>query len=549
MMKLLRKGKLFFPILLVIVSLVPLLDFFHPGLPLTHDGQDHVARIANFYANLQQGNITPHWAGNLNWGYGHPILMFLYPLPSYLASLFHAFGFSFIDSTKIVFGIAYILSGLSMYLWLKVFLSKPASAIGGALYLFAPYRFVELYVRGDIGEHVAFIFPPLVLYFLLKLSRKNSFVSLLGGSLSFAGLILAHNAMSLMFLPIILIYAAYLFYLVKFNRKFIISVFSLILLGFGFSAFFWIPAFFEGKYTLRNIVTSGVAFTRFVPFVKYIYSPWSYGQTGEFSVQVGIIHWIAVLSGIPLLGYYYKKKNINFLLLIGLLIIFIISFFIMLPQSMFLWEKVTLLQNFQFPWRFIAVTVFTTSVMGALAFSFIQEKKQFSIAITLAILILLINKDYSHANGYLYKPENFFTGIYNGTTDTGESSPVWSVRFMEQRPKAHIVLIGGSAKIKEQQRTITKHIYSVNVDNKAQLQENTLYFPGWEIFVDNKLVPIEYQDPNNRGLMTFYIEKGLHNVVVTFGETRLRLISDYLSIFSLFALVILGILRKRLWQS
>src|SRR3990170_6949213 len=97
-------------ILIILISLIPLFDLFKPGLPITHDGQDHVARIANFYQNLSEGNIIPRWAGNLNWGYGHPILEFLYPLPSYLASLFHFFGFTLVDSVKIVFGTGFILS-------------------------------------------------------------------------------------------------------------------------------------------------------------------------------------------------------------------------------------------------------------------------------------------------------------------------------------------------------------------------------------------------------------------------------------------------------
>src|SRR5579862_7525777 len=97
-------------LLLIILSFIPLLDWFHPGFPITHDGQDHIARIANFYQSLTDGIIVPRWAENLNWGYGHPILMFLYPLPSYMASFFHFIGLSFVDSVKAVFIVSFILS-------------------------------------------------------------------------------------------------------------------------------------------------------------------------------------------------------------------------------------------------------------------------------------------------------------------------------------------------------------------------------------------------------------------------------------------------------
>ncbi len=201
-------------LLLCIVSFLPLIALVHPGFPVTHDGQDHVARIANFYQSLKEGNIIPRWAGSLNWGYGHPILMFLYPLPSYIASLFHTIGFSLVDSTKIVFGFAFIASALTMFIWMRAAFGKKAGIVGALLYVFAPYRFVDLYVRGAIGEHVAFIFPPLIMYFLFKLSqpalRKHVVTNTIGVAVSIALLILAHNAIAIMFMPIILVYLLYL---------------------------------------------------------------------------------------------------------------------------------------------------------------------------------------------------------------------------------------------------------------------------------------------------------------------------------------------------
>ena len=41
-------------LILLIVSLLPLFDLFNSGLPITHDGKDHVARIANFYQSLSE---------------------------------------------------------------------------------------------------------------------------------------------------------------------------------------------------------------------------------------------------------------------------------------------------------------------------------------------------------------------------------------------------------------------------------------------------------------------------------------------------------------
>lgn len=531
-------------ILLFLLSFLPIVDLFGVGLPLTHDGQDHVARIANFYQNIQEGNIIPRWAGNLNWGYGHPILMFLYPLPSYAASLFHFFGFSLIDSLKIVFGISFIASGFAMYLWIKEFLGEEAGIVAGVLYMFAPYRFVDLYVRGAIGEHVAFIFPPLICCFLLRLSKRYSLKALFGGSFSLAGFILSHNAITLMFLPLIFLYALYLLWQSQ-DRKLAAHRYALIaIFGFGLAAFFWIPAFFEGKYTLRDIVTKGGYAFNFVPFDNFLYGQWSYGGTGQFTVQVGIVHWIMMTAIFPISKFFWRKKKNLFLFTTVLIVLFFLTLFLMTKESIVIWQKITILQKFQFPWRFLSVTVFISALAGGICISMLKERTRQMLLVITIIIVILLTKNYWHARAYLMKDESFFTGIYDGTTDTGESAPIWSVRFMEKRPREKIEVIDGEASIKEIKRTSTMHVYSISSQTQSRIRENTLYFPGWNVYVDGQKAPIEFQDPSNRGLITFMIPSGEHAITAIFEETRLRLFANIISIVSLVNLLILGILRK-----
>jgi len=337
---------------LFIFSLLPLWVLLNPGLPVTHDGIDHVARIANFYQSLKEGNVVPRWAANLNWGYGHPILMFLYPLPSYIASLFHFLGLSFVDSTKMVLAVSMVGSGLVMYLWLAAAFGKRAGFIGGLLYVFAPYRFVDLYVRGALGEHVAFVFPPLVLYFLYKMSQsisvKRLLVNSIGVTVSTALLILSHNAIAVMFLPIIGVYILYLF-LFESKQRWIFGLASIaaLIAGFGLSAFFWIPAFFEGKYTLRDIVTSGDAITRFVPWSWFVYSPWNYGQGDTLTKSLGIAQWLGVIAAVIAIGK-AKKSSVRIILISTIAILFF-SFFIMTSWASPVWKEITLLSKIPIP--------------------------------------------------------------------------------------------------------------------------------------------------------------------------------------------------------
>lgn len=537
--------KYLFPLLIISVSLIALIDLFKPGLPLTHDGQDHVARIANFYQNLTEGNIIPRWAGNLNWGYGHPILEFLYPLPSYFASLVHFFGFTLVDSVKLVFGISFVLSGIAMYIFIKELLGQGKAAfLASLLYIIVPYRFVDLYVRGAIGEHVAFIFPPLIFYFLVKLSKRYSSLYLIGGVFSFAGLNLSHNAISLMFMPLFILFALFLFFQSKKKMQLGIQYIATIFLGFGLSAFFWIPALIEGKYTLRDIVTSGGEYkVSFVLWKDFFLSPWSYGGTAALSKQIGGVQWIGIFSSIIATYYLYNKKNKLWIISLVSLIIFWITLFLMTSWSNQVWQLVTILQKFQFPWRFLSLTVFLSALLGAIAFHVFWDKYKKVLLLILIISLLMVNKDYWHANGYLYKSESFYKGIYNGTTDTGESAPIWSVRFMEKKAESKVEIISGYGKIKEIARSITKREYQVEATERIRVLENTLYFPGWTVFVDGREESVEFQDQIHRGLITFGVDKGEHLVSIIYEETKVRKFANFISLASLLAMAGLSIFK------
>lgn len=532
-MKLLQKN---LGLLIVLaIGFLPLLALFQDGLPITHDGRDHVARIANFYISLQEGVLIPRWGALLNWGYGHPVMMFLYPFSSYAASLFHLLGFSFTDSVKIVFGAGFVASGITMYFWARNAFNEYVGIAAGILYMYAPYRFVDLYVRGAIGEHTAFIFPPLILYFLYKFfqeksSARVSYIYFVGIALAMASLLLSHNAISIMFLPFIILYSLYLYYQSRDLRKLLYAGIG-ILGGFMLSAFFLVPAFIEGKYTLRDIVTGNEYKDRFVEPARFLWGQWSFGITGEFTVQLGILQWIGLLL-FPFVwwrDYTGKKKYWTILSIV--FIFLLLSLFLQVKESNFLYEIVTTLKKFQFPWRFLSITVFATALITASIFLILKKDSHKRLLLgVLIIAAVIINGAYMSAKGYLKNPDSFYTSIYHSTTDTGESSPIWSVRFMEKVPPQKVEVVEGMAEIIEISRSTTKHSYVIKASSDARIKDNTVYFPGWKVYANGELIPVEFQDQAHRGLITFNLPKGEHRVDVVFEDTKLRAISNYLSI-------------------
>ena len=161
------------------------------------------------------------------------------------------------------------------------------------------------------------------------------------------------------------------------------------------------------------------------------------------------------------------------------------------------------------------------------------------------IVLALIQPQMWQSREQLNYPEAFYTGIYDGTTDTGESSPRWSTRFMEKRFKKPLELIGGAATATQVLRKSTHHKYNVTVTKDAQFVENTVYFPGWNVFIDGQPTQIEYQNVMHRGLMTFYVPYGTHSIDIQFTDTKMRGVSNSISVLGIVMLLAIPYLFYR----
>jgi hypothetical protein len=363
-----------------------------------------------------------------------------------------------------------------------------------------------------------------------------------------------------MFLPFIIAYAVIL--ILPEKNKIHTAVYSIssLVLGFGASAFFLIPAFMEGKYTLRDIVTKNEIFNRFETLSRLLFSPWNHGGSGHLSVQVGILHWaVFITASIVLLAFFLNQKAVKkiantttrsqILVVVLSIIFFAISIFLMLPISKPIYVLITTLQKFQFPWRFLSLAVFTSAILGGFVAAVISHKKK-ALALLIGLSVIVISIPYWQPDGYIVKPASYYTSVYPGTTDTGESAPVWSVRFMEKEPAAPVQIVEGEGSIGSVSRINTRHTYTVQtVSENTRILENTLYFPGWKVFIDGEELPsaeIFFQDSSYRGLINFYIDSpGVHEVKILFTETKLRFLSNLITIFSGILIVAISIHVKK----
>ncbi|MCX8008884.1 MAG: YfhO family protein, partial [Patescibacteria group bacterium] len=345
----------------------------------------------------------------------------------------------------------------------------------------------------------------------------------------------SHNAVSIMIIPVLLLLFGYFILTIKHKRKFAMHIIFFGLYGAGLSAFFLLPAFFEGKYTLRDIVTKGEIHQRMVDPLSFVIPVWNYGGGNEFTKHLGFsIFFLFVLS------FFIRKK-----ILVFLWAIFFLYLFLMTSPSSFIWERLSILQKFQFPWRLLVMTTFIGALIGGIVIRGLQKQQRIFLLIALSLLSIFSTIHMWRPKAYIVYDESFFTGIYKSTTDTGESSPIWSVRFMEFSPNSAIEIAEGKAVVTKVSRTTTSREYLINAETKTRLVENTLYFPGWEVFVNNRKTDIQFQDPQWRGRMTFWVDEGTHTVRILFRDTKVRMISNIISLVSIGCLFPLLYLVRR----
>ncbi len=517
---------------LLLIGLVFLVPLFKNNFYLSHDGEAQVARFGAYVKAFEDKQFPPRWAGDLNYRFGSPVLIFYYPLPGFISVPLSLSGIDLETTFKIIIGFSFVFSFTSFFLWIKQLTRDVITGIfGAALYGLAPYHFLNLYVRGDIAELLALSIAPLVFYFLEKVftTQKIKFVALT--AFFYSLLILSHNSVSLVFSIIL---ALYVLFRSKSKKNLFLSFLSL---GIGLvaSSFFWLPAIVEAKYTNSDLFIGQMFKDNFPSLLSLVYSRWGFGpevnRVGGLSPQIGTIHWLLVLCSVP----YLFKKTKSALSLKFWIITFVLLVFMTISLSSPVWKVIPLLPKFQFPWRFIGVAGFCASVIGAL-FSQMLTKQ---VKVILLILIVI------YSFGFLVlkqipKKSDFFYFSYPGTTYYhGQASSIWTAGDFYSFPKNKLEIIGGKGKFTNQNIKSNKHDISLSAKTELTILDNTVYFPGWRAMVDGVRVPVEFQDMNHRGLITFKVPKGIHKVNVIFGESAIRLMSDCLSLVGFFLIILL----------
>ena len=570
----------FFALLAALLASFSTLPLFQPYFFASSDGLFHLYRLMEYDRALRDGVLYARWAPDFFLGYGFPLFNYYAPATYYLGEIFHLLGAGYIDSLKLLVAVAMALSGIGAYLYSRAFLSPVASVLAAAVYMYVPYHLVNLYYRGDIAEYLAYTWFPFVLWSLRKVIETRKPVFIAFGGLLYAALILTHNLSAFIFSGFLIIYCLAMLWPQWSGRKLTwtsvasdtLPLVATALVGAGLSTFFWLPALLEKSLVDFDRLLVYFNYHEHFPSIEDLLSTslvHRYGivfrNADVFGYKLGVLQTCFLALGITVLVWRWKRLGFKLRAeAVASLLVAAISFFFIFPISLWFWDNAPLLNLTQFPWRFLAFVALPSAVLAGLLAEALPGKLRWALAIVLVPLVIFSSTAGMFPIQSSVSEEDIspmgsvqFELTYGavGTSAAAEYLPKW----VKHRPAISLPALamaldegdvpalasdvpGLQAQIIEKKASLA--VYKVSSAGGGTIVLNTLYYPGWQAFLDGSRIDIGIDDPS--GLIKLAVPGGEHILRVEFVETRLRLLSDGISGLSLaVVLVVIGVFEMK----
>ncbi len=572
---------------LSIIAIAPLLQ---PGFFWgAHDARHSVYFLYEFDRSIQERILYPRWSPDITFGYGYPLFNIYSPLAFYLAEGVHLVGLDLVWAIKVIFALAFVLSGVTMYLFVRRLMGSWAGVVAGLVYVYIPYHLSDVYVRGAFAESVALIFLPLILWCFYETVERPRLTPLLGAGLSYAGLVLSHNGLLLLFSPFLGIYLVFLVVsrswedvrasvsrglapipLMKAAVSRAWMPLAALLLGLGLSAIFWLPMAVEFRYVRLDQWLGGYYDYRddFVYFFQFFSPFWGHGLSrpgpeDDLSFQIGAVPVVLSILSVAVSGLSKHQPWRRMLLFFQGAAVVIV--FLMLAASTPVWEILPIVIFAQFPWRLLALLMPCVAFLAGsiVAVRDDPNERAFPLA-TVALAGLVIFASYAYLTPQIIEPAEGSVSVaammrfmqssdqMTGSVAWTHEVPRWSA-FAEYaigegqapelkvdleslpRPRRRLAidLVGSSS---------TSQKLWVHAEEGGRIIFNIFYYPGWRAYVlhapDGSIeTELEVVPHGSVGKVSVIVPAGEYYLLLRFEDTAVRVAGQVLSSLSLLTLL------------
>lgn len=526
-----NRKRFFLIVILMLVCLPAMKGLWWPGYFSVHDAM-HPALVYEMDRALASGQFPGRWAPDFSYGYGYPYFIYIYPLPYYLGVLWYRLGFSLTESVQIVHALAVVGSALAMYWYASFRRSSWAGIIAAVLYIYMPYRAVNMYVRGALGEVLAWVFLPLILGGIERMVKLRRPKDLVLTALGVAGLILSHNISGMVGVALAAVYAV--IWLVQSKSSLVTWLQTGVAFGWGLvmSMFFWLPAFVYKPLIADDAVFN---YTDHFPFIKQLFIPsWGYGAsvwgpTDEISFQIGIVPVVVwILAGMVLAAIVVQTRRVPWIpafLWAGVAG----CIYLMNIRSSWIWESLPLMTYFQFPWRWLWLVTFLIPALGGWMGTLALNRVTQGLAVVCMLAAVIVPWGYFQPDKprvisdadivYRYFPvdPNNPQPPVSAEYQTLEEESLLLPKTVAERPKDY-PFVRVTSKTHEIQLIKSEPVtYEFETQGEAGTVEVAVYaFEGWKATVDGQPTAILAGTPH--GQATIFVPSGKHSVSVLYSQ-------------------------------
>lgn len=329
------------------------------GRPLGgHDVAAYLAYAQQTAANLREGVLLPAWASDLNGGFGGPGLLFYPPLVNTLHALLPLAGLPLATGLGALALGGKLLSGLALRGWLRAAGFREGALGAAILYVAAPYRVVDLYERGTLAEHWAFVLPPLLLWIGSEERLAPARRAALGA--------VVVAALALTNLPLLVLFGAALgpLVLVLPSTRSSIGPFLLAApLGLALSAFSLGPQALASRWMRVELWFGDAGANAFRPSTNTLFNAAAMDAAFNRRVSLALLATLLVGLASVLLTPPERRRRVDAR---AWLVLLVVAFAVTLGPFGPVWDAAPVLSKLQFPWRVGALLTLAAAALVAL---------------------------------------------------------------------------------------------------------------------------------------------------------------------------------------
>lgn len=544
-----------------------------------HDARHSVFFLVEFDRAFSAGALWPVWGPDFAVGFGYPVWLVYAPLPYFVGEAFHLLGLGFTAAIKATWVLGFVLGALGMYRLARRWWGQAAGLVASVAFTYAPYHLVQIYVRAALAEFMALAWLPWAVLALVALWEAPGPRRTAAAALAVAALLMLHTVSIVTFVPVVA--GLMLVLLVRdlwLSRKSnpakshmrplgrsLLWTGAGIVLGGLLAAIFLAPMLLERSYIAETQWVNDYYNYRnhFVYWSQFFDPTWGYGfslpgtQDG-MSYQLGFVIFLAAVAGAV---EALRRRSAGLprrAEALYLVVVSVSALFLMTPASMALWDALPLMGLVQFPWRLLAIEVFTLALLAGISVLWLVRQTGLrdhsgAAPFLLSASIILASSFYIRAQITPIRPQSEtplaviefeleysdMRGMTRWSDRVPENadSPLIAQYLAGEKLRRAAIVAGDGVIVAQEAGALDAHA-RIQAAGPVRLRFYTYYFPGWRATLDGQPVEIAPDPPN--GLIGLDLPPGEHEVMLHFGSTPIRRAGMAIAAFALLAVVALA---------